>query len=403
LKRLFLTLVFSSFLLSSIFSFTPAHSLDLSEIIKIAASDALPFDNFGGGVSISGDTAIVGAHLHDDEGAAYIYEKNGGTWTQVAKLTASDATSGDRFGDGVSISGDTAIVGAPAGEDGVGDSGVAYIFEKPGGGWVDATEDAKLSASDAAFNDLFGFVVSISGDTAIVGAIQDDSEAGSAYIFVKPGGGWVDATEDAKLTASDAQQNDFFGWSVSISGDTALVSASGNGIFSGAAYIFEKPGGGWVDATEDAMLTASDVANDDFFGISVSISGASALVGSFNDDDAGSNAGAVYVFMKPGGGWVDATEDSKLTASDTTVNDAFGFAVSLSGDTAIFGAPGANAPSADDSGAAYIFGPEILVGGELIPLDTTSLLLTGAQMNAAWMIPVIVSAIGIGIVIARKF
>jgi len=337
LKRLFLTLVFSAILLSSIISFPPAYSLNLVEIIKLVASDGAVGDFFGISVSISGDTAIVGAFADDNAaGSAYVFEKVGGTWTQVAKLTASDAAVNDIFGISVSISGDTAIVGAQGDDPG----GSAYVFVKPGGGWANANEDAKLTASDAAAGALFGISVSISGDTAIVGALTLGS-FGSAYVFVKPGGGWVDATEDAKLTQSDAAAGDFFGGSVSISGDTAIVGAL------------------QVDM----------------------------------------NSGSAYVFMKPGGGWVDATEDQKLTASDTLPDDDFGGSVSISGETAIVGAP-----AEPRAGSAYIFGEvSTAVGGELIPLDGTMVLLAGAQTSVAWMIPVIVSAIGIGIVIARKF
>jgi len=466
LKKLFLTFVFSAILLSSVISFPPAHALNLSEIIKIVASDDAANDEFGFlHISISGDTAIVGASggfsLPFIPGAAYIFEKVGGTWTQVAKLTASDAAVGDQFGFSVSISGDTAIVGAfDAGlgaayvfvklgggwadatqdakltaSDGflsaqfgnavsidgdtaivgarvdnhggaISSAGAAYIFEKPGGGWIDATQDAKLTASDATAGDQLGNSVSISGNTALVGARLDNiggTGSGSAYIFEKPGGGWIDATQDAKLTASDSAQNDDFGFASSISGDTALVGAfrtDDDGNRSGSAYVFVKPGGGWVDATQDAILKASDAAAEDQFAWAVSISGNTILVGAFGDD---SNAGSAYVFMKPGGGWVDATEDQKLTASDAAAGDEFGDSVSISGNTAIIGAH-FNDDGGNDSGSAYIFETVSLpVGGEMIPLDSTMILVAGAQYNAAWMIPALVSAIGIGIVLARKF
>jgi len=488
LQKLILTLVFSVILLSSVISFQPAYALNLVEIIKLVASDAAEGDQFGNQVSISGDTAIVGAIKNE---AAYVFEKVGDTWTQVAKLTASDDPSqfGKGFGSSVSISGDTAIVGAPNDDDAcipfdvLCSSGAAYVFVKPVGGWVDATEDAKLTASDAADGDFFGDAVSISGNTAIAGAIHHEhapapatASHGAAFVFVKPGGGWVDATEDAELTLSSPVPNDFLGWPVSISGDTALVGAIGAGVGgfafifekpgggwvdatedatlrasdfaaldafgqsvsisgdtaivgsfadddacpadpacnSGSAYVFVKPGGGWVDATEDAKLTASDAAFKDIFGLSVSISGNTAIVGKSLDDDVctpfdiACNSGAAYVFVKPGGGWVDATEDQKLTASDAAEGDGFGFSVSISGNTAIVGSfaddDACPADPACNSGSAYIFGPEILaVGGELIPLDTTMVLVAGTHSVAAWMIPVIVSGIGIGIVIARKF
>jgi len=203
----------------------------VTEDTKLTASDGAPFDNFGDSVSISGDTAIVGALIDDDAcpvdnpatelnendcdtGSAYVFERNFGgedNWGQVAKLTASDAAAGDTFGDSVSISGDTVIVGARFDSDVAVLSGSAYVFVKPAGGWEDSTETAKLTASDGANFDFFGQEVSISGDTAIVGAIFDDDaclsdpncNSGSAYVFVKPALGWAGSlTETAKLTAS---------------------------------------------------------------------------------------------------------------------------------------------------------------------------------------------------------
>jgi len=157
-----------------------AYAPPFDEVAKLTASDAAADDLFGRSVSISGDTAIVGAVFDDDacptdpdcnSGSAYVFVKNGATWTRTAKLTASDAAADDFFGDSVSISGDTAIVGAPRDDDAGSFSGSAYVFVKNGATW---TQQAKLTASDAAVNDFFGFSVSISGDTAIVGAFFDD-------------------------------------------------------------------------------------------------------------------------------------------------------------------------------------------------------------------------------------
>jgi hypothetical protein len=165
--------------------------------------------------------------------------------TETAKLTASDGASGDEFGCSVSISGDTAVVGAWQDDKiGIG-SGSAYLFEKPGAGWGDTTETAKLAASDGASGDHFGYAVSISGDTVVAGAFTDDDigseESGSAYLFEKPGAGWGDMTETAKLTASDATDFDHFGGSVSISGDTVVAGAAGGNDEPenpGFAYVF---------------------------------------------------------------------------------------------------------------------------------------------------------------------
>jgi len=326
----------------------------ITESQKLTASDAAAGDLFGSSVSVSGDTAIVGAEANE---AAYIFERNPvtGVWSQTAKLTASDAAAGDLFGSSVSVSGDTAIVGAPR-EFG---QGSAYVFVKPGTGWADATEDAKLTSSDVATTDpaQFGDSVSISGDTALVGATGAFSTgsrlSGAAYIFVKPGTGWADATEDAKLTASDAALADAFGHSVSISGDFAIVGARFDddplqtppfGSETGSAYIFEKPGAGWSDNTEDQKLIASDpLPGGDIFGNSVSISGNTAIVGAPFNDTGGQSTGNAYIFERDPitGVW---SETQKLAASDAAARDAFGFSVSISGDNVIVGASGFGFP-----------------------------------------------------------
>jgi len=190
----FISLIASILILGTLGLSQNAYAPSFDEIAKLTASDAAASDFFGVSVSISGDTAIVGALADDDvpnnSGSAYVFEKVAGTWTQVAKLTASDAAANDQFGLSVSISGDTAIVGAFLDDDVPNNSGSAYVFVKPVGGWDSVAspinEDAKLTASDAAAGDNFGVSVSISGDTAIVGAFGDDdvpNASGSAYVF----------------------------------------------------------------------------------------------------------------------------------------------------------------------------------------------------------------------------
>ena len=316
---------------------------------KLLASDGATDDLFGRSVSISGDTAIVGGELDDDlgnwSGSTYVFEKVGGVWTQQAKLLASDGAADDRFGISVSISGDTALVGAYQDDDLGEDSGSAYIFKEVGGVW---TQTAKLLASDGAARDWFGYSVSICGDTAIVGAIYDNdpgADRGSAYIFQKVGGVW---TQTVKLRASDGAARDMFGESVSISGDTAIVGAMGDDEYRGSAYIFEKVGGVWM---QQAKLLASDGAGGERFGESVSISGDTAIVGAEFDDDLGNFSGAAYVYEKVGGAW---TQTAKLLASDGAADDWFGISVSISGDTAIVGACGDD-DLGFNSGSAYAF------------------------------------------------
>jgi len=215
--------------------------IGLCEPHKLTAYDAPTGDHFGRSVSISGDVAVIGAPWTDEwgpsSGSAYVFRRDdNGTpsdpsddfWVEQAKLIASDAAEGDQFGYSVSISGDVAVIGAHLDDDGGHDSGSAYVFEKPPGGWEDMTETAKLTAADAAVNDEFGDSVSISGDVAVIGAPGDDDggyNSGSAYVFEKPPGGWEDMTETAKLTASDAAAHDLFGLSVSMSGDVAVIGA----------------------------------------------------------------------------------------------------------------------------------------------------------------------------------
>ena len=246
---------------------------------KLLASDGAAGDYFGWSVSISGDLAIVGAYDDDDKGSdsgsAYIFRWDGASWVQQQKLTASDGNAGDNFGYSVSISDDYAIVGAYGDDVNGTDSGSAYIFRWDGTSWV---QQAKLTASDGAYLDYFGISVSISGNLAIVGAYDDDdkgTDSGSAYIFRWDGTSWV----QQKLIAADGAAYDYFGWSVSIGGDYAIVGAiydDDRGTNSGSAYIFKWNGTSW---SQQAKITASDGAIEDYFGYSVSISGDYAIVG----------------------------------------------------------------------------------------------------------------------------
>jgi len=311
---------------------------------KLTASDAAEGDGFGYCVSVSGDTAVVGADLDDGTGSAYVFTRSGSTWTQQAKLIASDAAWYDEFGYSVSVSGDTAVVGAYDFYSPVISSGSAYVFTRSGLTW---TQQQKLTASDAEEGDYFYYSVSVSGDTLVVGAFGDDG-TGSAYVFTRSGSTW---TRQAKLTASDAAEGDGFGGSVSVSGDTAVVGANGDddgGDNSGSVYVFTRSGSAW---TQQAKLTASDAAAEDYFGGSVSVLGDTAAVGASGNDDGGSNSGSAYVFTRSGSTW---TQQAKLTASDASEEDYFGRSVSVSGDTATVGAPWNDAPETD-SGAAYVF------------------------------------------------
>lgn len=322
---------------------------------KLVPSDGASQDSFGIAVAISGDTIVVGAYGDEDfgslSGSAYVFRRTLTTWNQEAKLTASDGAAGDFFGFSVGVSGDTVVVGAYGEDDNGIAAGAAYLFERSGATW---TQSAKIVASDGGNTDFFGTSVAISVDTVIVGAPQDDdagAQSGSAYIFTRSGGSW---SEEAKLLASDGAADDRLGHAVSISGNTAVAGAYGhatNGAESGAVYVFERGGSVWG---EQAKLTAPDSEPYDRFGKAVSISGNSIAVGVHSDDDLGGDAGAVYVFNRAGATW---SEDSKLTASDGSAFDQLGWSVAVSGDTVVAGSYLEDS-AASDAGAAYFFQPD---------------------------------------------
>jgi hypothetical protein len=328
----------------------------------LTASDAAAFDYFGRSVSISGETAVVGADkVSASMGSAYVFIRDKTSWSEQAELTASDpgpcASGGiffcNAFGWAVSLSGDTAVVGAP-GDDHAGftDAGSAYVFVRSGTSWV---EQAKLTASGTGIHDWFGRSASLAGETALIGARRNSLGTGAAYVFVRSGTSWM---EQAKLTSSDPAASDNFGISVSLSGDTAVVGDNSDdhagGTDAGSAYVFVRSGTSWM---EQAKLTASDAATGDRFGVSVSLSGDTAVVGADGDDNAGgTDAGSAYVFVRSGTSWM---EEAKLTASDPGTCGGpfctnFGYSVSLSGDTAVIGDPDDDA-GGGNAGAAYVF------------------------------------------------
>jgi hypothetical protein len=319
----------------------------------LTASDGAASDQLGWAVSVSGNVAIVSAWGDDSStGSAYLYQKNDSTglWEAKQKLTSSDRAINDQFGRSLSLSGDVAIVSAYLDDDRGDSSGSAYVYQKNSstGLWE---QKQKLTASDGVANDRFGSSVSVSGDVAIIGAYQDDSSKGSAYLYEKNGstGLWE---HKQKLTASDGAASDLFGWSASVSGNVAIIGAYVKDSSKGAAYLYEKndSSGVWE---QKQKLTASDGAANDQFGYSVSVSGNVAIVSALLDDDMGSDSGAAYLYQKNGstGLW---EEKQKLTSSDGYPSDNFGVSVSVSGNVVIVGA------SFDDdmgsnSGSAYAF------------------------------------------------
>jgi hypothetical protein len=322
---------------------------------KLTVSDDSPAnDQFGGTVAISGDTAIVVAPFGDptfaNAGTAYVFVRTGTTWSQQAELFASDGASFEGFGSSVAISGETVLIGDPGDDAPAIDSGSVYVFERSGTTW---SEQTKLTASDGAVGDFFGSSVAISGETAIVGAPGDDAPAnnsGSAYVFVRTGSIW---TEQAKLTASDGAAGDQFGTSVAISGETVAVGAFEDDIGSsneGSAYVFVRSGTTW---SQQQKLTALDGMVNDAFGMSVAISGETVIVGAIDGDaPSAPDSGSAYVFVRTGSTW---SQQAKLTASDAATGDEFSISVAISGETVVVGARMGDAPGAPNSGSAYVF------------------------------------------------
>ncbi len=396
----------------------------------IKASNPGPADRFGSSVAMTGSTVVVGAPQEDssgtgvnsgmqsdnsswDSGAAYVFVKSGGIWSQQAYLKASNAGPDDRFGHAVDISGDTIVVSAITEEsNGVGvnsgagannsmdSAGAVYVFVRNGSTW---TQEAYIKASNTGSTDRFGSGLAISGDTIVVGAFRESSRgtgvntgmqsdnssllSGAAYVFTRNSTLW---TQEAFLKASNAEDGDMFGWSVDISGATIVVGAvqedsSGTGVngsaqadnglaWAGAAYVFTKANGAW---SQQAYLKASNTGANDRFGGTVAVSGDFVVVGAKGEDSDGIgvngggqgnddaiSAGAAYVFERSGTTW---TQQAYLKASNTDALDSFGGDVDVSGNVIVVGAVGESGDgtgvngsgqannSKTEAGAAYLF------------------------------------------------
>ncbi|MBO0860379.1 MAG: FG-GAP repeat protein [Chloracidobacterium sp.] len=345
------------------------------QVKKLTASDGGMIDNFGVSVAIYKDTAIVGAASHkvgsnSSQGSAYIFERNQGganNWGEVKELTASDGAQGDGFGRSAAIYGDTAIIAAPLDDVGsIVDQGSAYVFERNQGGANNWGEVEKLTASDGAQGDSFGLSTAVYGDTAIIGAFRDDigsvTDQGSAYIFERNQGGANNWGEVRKLIAPDGVASNWFGFSVAIYADTAIVGTAFD-LFnapttSGAAYVFERNQGGSDQWGQVKKLTASDGAIGDGFGISTAIYGNTVVVGKPFDFLSSGLPGASYLFERNQGGANNWGEVKELVASDVNSFDEFGVSASIYANTIIIGADGFDS----GRGAAYI-----IVGGNTPP------------------------------------
>ena len=324
----------------------------------IYAADGTANDTFGYSVSLDDDTIVVGA-LFDDvndvtysTGSAYVFVRTGSAWTQQAKLSPGDVDSLDYFGCAVSVDGDLALIGSYWDRT---RRGSAYIFARNGSTW---TQQAKLIDPDGRSEDNLGLHVSLSGTTALVSALSDDdlgNASGSVFVFTAEGTTW---SQQAKLHASDGSQFRYFGSGVSLSGNTALIGASGgsgDSTYAGAAYVFTRTGSTW---TQHSKLQASDASAEDFFGSSVAIDGNIAVIGAERDSISGATySGSAYVFQFNGTSWQQQT---KLTNNSVAAFDFFGAAVAISGDTALVGANGddgvgLSGSAAPDQGSVHVF------------------------------------------------
>ena len=324
---------------------------------KLTASDGAAEDLLGESVAVSGDTAIIGASgfgaTTAKPGAAYVFFRTNATgWTLQQKLTPSDGAADNAFGHSVSIDGDTAVVGAfGAAVAGKPQQGAAYIFVRSGTTW---TQQQKLTAVDGAASDLFGWSVAISVDTVAIGANSDDIgnnvNQGSVYVFLRNGVTWP---LQQKLMAADGSAGDFFGDSVAAAGNTLVVGATehrvGTNNQQGSAYVFVTDGTTW---TQQQMLTASDGAQTDNFGFSVALSGNTAIVGTLQNVGANVQQGSAYIFVRTGTTW---TQQQKLTANDGAAGDSFGGSVAIAGDRVFIGAFGDTFGANQRQGSAYTF------------------------------------------------
>jgi hypothetical protein len=326
------------------------------EVQQLNATDSPDGADFGSSIAIEGDTALIGADrttLTDDgqrhQGAAYIFRKGtDGLWTQTQMLTASDFGAEAQFGNAVAVSGDTALIGAYNSTiDENSYQGAAYVFTRSGTTW---TETQKLVADDGIGGDDFGNAVALDGNRALVAAEYGSgiaAQSGTVYAFENASGVW---NQTVKIIADDGVFFDTFGYAIALAGDTALITAPyaqvGDNFGQGAVYVFDLAAGG---ESQVQKLVANDGAASDALGASISLDGDTVLVGA---SSALEYAGEAYLFANAGGTW---SELGQLSGSDEVSGDNVGYAVALSGTTAIVGAPLQTIDGNTGQGAAYFF------------------------------------------------
>jgi len=323
----------------------------------------VPGDAFGSAVAID-DAVFVGAPSagSDGSGLVDVFEWSGADWDTVSTLGPAESEAGDRFGSALAVDGDTLLVGAYGWASGRDDpdtdaAGAAYVFERADGEWVEQT---RLVPADGDAYDRFGYSLAVEDGTALIGAYNDEDpngdSAGAAYVFERTGDGW---SQQSKLFPEDGDEQDYFGRSVDLDGDRALIGARRattllGGEKAGAAYVFERTGASW---SQQAKLTPRDGDSWDRFGEAVALDGTTALVGAYGDEDPVGDgrfdgAGSAYVFERREGQW---RQQAKLTAEASEPTDAFGVEVALDGGTALVGAPTHDIEGVEDAGTAVVF------------------------------------------------
>jgi hypothetical protein len=352
---------------------------------------------FGESLALAEDTLVVGAPGDSgsavevaglpsaqalEAGAAYVFVREGGVWTQQARLVPLEGRAGDRFGSSVAVAGDTVVVGAPGAEAGPAvDAGVAHVFVRSAAGqW---SQQGALRASNARAQNEFGSSLALHGEAVLVGAPREDSgasgvnpgstsatavDSGAAYLFVRSGASW---TQQAYVKSPHTAEGMMFGAKVALAGDLMAVSAPqeasaatgigrdpriGEAVGSGAVFVYRRAGGNWMTPI---YVKASNSEAGDSFGQSLALSPTTLVVGAGGEDSSGvgindartdsdrTESGAAYVFrLLPSGLWWEA---AYVKAPNSEKGDRFGISAAVLGDTVVLGADG-------EDGSAQITG-----------------------------------------------
>src|SRR5210317_682452 len=295
-----------------------------SYLTSITGDNTESSDNFGWKIGACENYLIVGAYTEDtgggNTGAAYVFKRTGATWTQQEMLKAPSPASGTGHGDNdLAINGDYAFVGA----SGDGTGGEVFVYKRSGTSW---NHHQTLVSSDISSSDDFGEGLDLSGNYLVVGAPGENSNYGALYIFKNIGGTWTQQQKLVSTVSGNMGRNA----RLSIDGDYIVTGGHQDGSDglsnSGAVYIFKKDEG--VEAwTQQATLRAPTPIANGYFGSKTRIKGKTVIVGQPNDGDNGTNAGAVYIYQRSGTTW---SFIKKFYSSDIDTGDQFGTSVSIS-------------------------------------------------------------------------